>query len=132
MGESHVVTGLKSRRISIATEIDELDRQRRQLLVSLRHIDGCLKVMGFTGNPEAMGARRKRRCMFRRGQLTQFVCTAEREQGANINHKDIAAIILGEMSWQDDGELLDIVAKKVKDARKALRRKRQRHEQIGE
>lgn len=123
MGESHVITGLKARRASIAAEIDELDRQRRRLLKQLSHIDGALKVMGFVGNPESIKSPRKRRAMFRRGELRRFIYKAEREHGANILHKEIAVIILDAMGWKDDGELLGVVSEKVRYARKDIRRR---------
>jgi hypothetical protein len=124
MAESHVITGLKARRASIAAEIDELERQRRALLVNLRHVDGALKVMGFEGNPEAIESRRKRRSMFRKGELRRFILNAERERGAHISHREIAAVILHKMGWEDDGELLSKIAGKVKSARSTLRRLR--------
>ena len=123
MAETHVITGLKARRASIAAEIDELDRKRRQLLTNLRHVDGALKVMGFEGNPEAIQSRRKRRAMFRRGELRRFIYAAEREHGAEISHEEIAVIILGKMGWEDDGELLGVISEKVRHARKALRQR---------
>jgi len=122
MAESHVITGLKARRASIASDIDELDRKRRALLVNLRHVDGALKVMGFEGNPESIKTPRKRRAMFRRGELQRFVLSAMREYGADISHEAIAAIILDKMGWKDDGELLAIITNKVRYARSALRR----------
>jgi hypothetical protein len=123
MAETHVITGLKARRASIAAEIDELDRQRRQLLVNLRHVDGALKLVGFEGNPEAIAGRRKRRAMFRRGELTRFVLNAEREHGADLKDRTIAAIILQKMGWEDDGELLDKISEKVRYARYAFKRR---------
>ncbi len=122
MADSHVITGLKARRASIAADIDELDRQRRALLVNLRHVDGALKVMGFEGNPEAIAGKRKRRAMFRRGELRRFILNAEREHGADLNAKTVAVIILQKMGWTEEPELLAKIEEKVRYARKDLRR----------
>jgi len=124
MAETHVITGLKARRASIAAEIDELERQRRQLLASLRHVDGALKVMGFDGNPEGINSPRKRRYLFRRGQLTRFIYNAEREHGANISHKNIATVILKKMGWKFDSVTLMKVTASVRSARFAIKRRR--------
>ncbi len=124
MAQSHVITGLKSRRASIAAEIDELERQRQKLLAGLRHVDGALKVIGFDGNPEAINSPRKRRFMFRRGQLTRFVYRAEREHGADIGDKAIATIILEKMGWDFDSVLLKKVTASVRAARFAIKRRR--------
>lgn len=124
MAETHVITGLKARRASIAAEIDELDHKRRLLLGNLRHVDATLKIMGFEGNPEAIQSRRKRRAMFRRGELRRFIYAAEREHGAEISHGAIAAAILEKMGWTDDGELLGVISEKVRYARKDIRRQR--------
>lgn len=123
MADSHVITGLKARRASIAAEIDELERKRRQLLTNLRHVDGALKVVGFEGDVEAIPARRKRRYMFRRGQLRRFVYAAEREHGPDISSQAIASIILKEMGWADEPELLEKIALKVRQARRDIQRK---------
>ncbi|WP_375202074.1 hypothetical protein [Hyphococcus sp.] len=123
MAETHVITGLKARRASIAEEIDELERQRRKLLVNLRHVDGALKVMGYEGNPEAIPARKKRRNMFRRGQLRRFIYAAQRKHGPDISHAGIAAIILQEMEWAEETDLLQKVTEKVRQARKDIRRR---------
>jgi len=123
MADSHVISGLKARRASIAAELDDLDRKRRLLLGNLRHVDATLKIMGFEGNPESIKTPRKRRAMFRRGELRRFVLDALRERGADISHKEIAQCILERMEWEDDGELLTLVANKVRFARKDIRRK---------
>lgn len=123
MAESHVITGLKARRASIAAELDELERKRRQLLTNLRHVDGALKVVGFEGDPEAVPGKRVYRSMFRRGQLRRFVYAAERKHGAAISHRAIASIILKEMEWAEEPELLKKIAEKVRNARSAIRRK---------
>lgn len=124
MAESHVITGLKARRASIAADIDELDRKRRALLVSLRHVDGALKVMGFDGNPEAIAGKPKRRAMFRRGELRRFILNAEREHGPDLNAKTVAVIILQKMGWTEEPELLAKIEEKVRYARKDIKRKR--------
>ncbi|MFC2953138.1 hypothetical protein ACFOOP_14470 [Marinicaulis aureus] len=124
MAETHVITGLKARRASIAADIDELDRQRRLLLGNLRHVDATLKIMGFEGNPESIKTPRKRRAMFRRGELRRFVLAAIRKHGAEISHGEIAAIILEKMEWEDDGELLGVISEKVRQARKDIKRRR--------
>ena len=123
MADSHVITGLKARRASIAAELDELERNRRQLLTNLRHVDGALKVVGFEGDPEAVPTRRKRRFMFRRGQLRRFVYAAERKHGPDISNRAIASIILEEMGWTEEPELLAKIAEKVRNTRSAIRRR---------
>lgn len=123
MGETHVITGLKARRAAIAADIDELDRERRKLLVNLRHVDGALKVMGFDGNPESIKSPRKRRAMFRRGELRRFVYNAQREHGLEISNREIAQIILDKMCWTDDGELLSIITKRVRHCRADIKRR---------
>lgn len=122
MTDSVVILGLKTRRASIAADIDELDKQRRQLLISLRHVDATLKLMGFHGNPEAIKSKRKRRSMFRRGELRRLVFSAQRVHGEDASNKEIAAYILKQMDWTDDGQLLEAIIVKVRNARKDVRR----------
>jgi hypothetical protein len=126
MADPHVITGLKARRASITAELDELERKRRQLLTNLRHVDGALKVVGYEGDPEAIPDRRKRRFMFRRGQLRRFVYAAEREHGPGISNRAIASIILKEMGWTEEPELLALMDMKVRNARSAMKRRAQR------
>lgn len=129
MPDSHVLLGLKTRRASIAADIDALDKQRRQLLASLRHLDATLKLMGFKGNPESIKSTRKRRAMFRRGELRRLVFNAERVHGKDVSNKEAAAYILKRMKWKDEGYLLRVLTEKVRNARQDIRRKLTRQQQ---
>lgn len=124
MAERHVITGLKTRRASIAAEIDDLERQRQRLLLALRHVDAVLAIEGFDGDKEAIQGKRKRRFMFRRGQLTRLVMAAERKHGADLTHREIAIIVIRKMGWKADAELSSKITASVCHARNTIRRRR--------
>ena len=121
MAESHVITGLKTRRASIAAEIDDLERQRQRLLSALRHVDAVLELEGYDGDCEAMQGKRKRRFMFRRGQLTRLILAAERDHGADKTHRDIAMIIIRRLGWNADKEMIDRITRGTRNARNRIK-----------
>jgi hypothetical protein len=123
MSDKFIILGLKTRRASIAAEIDELDEKRRQLLKNLRSLDHTLKLMGFKGNPESIKSKRKYRSMFRRGELRRLIYNAERVHGSDATHKNVAAFIVRKMKWKNDSELLRVVTIKVSQARRDIRRR---------
>ena len=88
----------------------------------MRHVDGALKVVGYEGDPERLGTGRKRRFMFRRGQLRRFVYNAERKHGPDISSRAIASIILEEMGWAEEPDMLGKITDKVRHARSAIKR----------
>ncbi len=124
MAESHVITGLKTRRASIAAEIDDLERQRQRLLLALRHVDAVLELEGFAGDCEAIQGKRKRRFMFRRGQLSRLVRTVEHEHGADLTNREVAMIIIRRMGWEAGTELIGKITVSVRNARNSIKRRR--------
>lgn len=122
MADSHVISGLKAKRARLVSELDALAEERRRLQTNLRHLDSTLKLMGFEGDPAAIQGKRRYHSMFLKGELRRFVLGAIREHGADISHKEVAALVLQHKGWEDDGELLTIVTGKVSTARKNMRR----------
>jgi len=123
MNESHAVSALRKIRAELSGELVELEKHRRVLAGKINHVDQTLKLLGFTGDPKDIPPRRKRGWIFRRGQLQQMVYGVLREAENPIKNAEIATHIIREMNWDvDDGELRALIADKVKDVRKRMRR----------
>jgi hypothetical protein len=123
MNESHAVSALRKIRAELSGELVELEKHRRALASKINHVDQTLKLLGFAGDPKDIPPRHKRGWIFRRGQLQQMVYGALREAEGPIKNVEIATHIIREMNWDvDDGELRALIAGKVKDVRKRMRR----------
>lgn len=119
MSESHAISALKRKRAELAGELLDLEKRRRAITCKIRHGDEALKLMGFSGDPKDMPARRYSRRLFPHGELQRIVFAALRESGGSISNAKIAALIVRQMGWDTgDEELRSLVAGKVKDARK--------------
>lgn len=121
MAESHVISGLKTKRAEIAGLLAECDERRSALKEALATIDAALMLFAYEGDPADIKARRKRRWMFKRGELQRAVMDALRAADGPLNNAEIAAQVIRAKGWNAaDAALVDAVAEKVKDVRKRL------------
>lgn len=58
MAETHVVSALKEKRISLATHIESLKSQLRQAVIDLDHIEASLKLFDPEANFAELGPRK--------------------------------------------------------------------------
>ena len=121
MAESHVISGLKAKRAEIAGLLAEYDERRAALRDGLAVIDAALRLFAYEGDPAEIKAKRKRRWMFRRGELQRAVMNALRAADGPLTNAEIAETVIRSKGWKStDAALVDAVAEKVKDVRKRL------------
>lgn len=121
MAESHVISGLKAKRAEIAGLLAECNERRATLKDALATIDAALRLFAYEGDPAEIKARRKRRWMFKRGELQRAVSDILRTANGPMTNAEIAARVIAEKGWSSaDMALVDTVAEKVKDVRKRL------------
>lgn len=120
MPESHAVRALKRKRAELGAELTQIECLRKSLLRRIKHVDATLSIMG--GEQLApIPHGRKRRWLFRRGELQRMVGAIIREAGGAIETRDIARAIIARMDWDaSDAELVALIAGKVRDVRKRV------------
>jgi hypothetical protein len=120
MTESHAVRAIRKKRQELAGELAQLEIHRKTLLNRLRDLDGALRVMGG-GQSAPIPHGRKRRWLFRHGELQRLVCGVIRDAGGEIDNRSIARAIIAQMDWNaDDDELVRVIAEKVREVRKRI------------
>jgi hypothetical protein len=77
----HVVSALIAKRAELAGIIIELERQLAQHRVDLTHIDGALRLFGFSVDPESIRPKRRyrRTRYFGRNELSRLCLNVFRE-----------------------------------------------------
>ncbi len=120
MAESHALSALVRKRAELAGEIEKLDERRAALRAHIANLDAVLRLFCYRGDPAEIKPKRKRRWMFRRGELQRMVLDIERQATKPLHKDDIAAEVLTRKGWARDPDLLETVADKVKDVRKRV------------
>ncbi len=123
MAELHVISALVKKRAELAGELEAYDLARRTIADRLASVDSVLATFGYTGNPNAIKARRKLRPpMFKRGQLRRTIADIGRQRPDLGSNKAIAIEVLSRLGRDAaDLVLVDVMREKVKDARKVKR-----------
>ena len=122
MGEPHVISALVAKRAKLSDDIAKLDKQVRAVRARITQVDGCLKLFGYEGDPRDISlVKTKGVHLLRRGRLQRTVLHIIREASAPLTNRAIAVELIRRLQWaEDDGELLDRVAIKVKDVTKRV------------
>jgi hypothetical protein len=122
MGEPHVISALVAKRAKLSGDIAKLDKQVRAVRARIAQVDGCLRLFGYDGDPRDISPiKTKGVHLLRRGRLQRTVLDIAREASTPLTNRAIAVELIRRMGWpEDDGELLDRVAAKVKDVTKRV------------
>jgi hypothetical protein len=122
MGEPHVISALVAKRAKLSGDIATLDKQVRAVRARIAQVDGCLKLFGYEGDPRDISPiKTKGVHLLRRGRLQRTVLDIIREASAPLTNRAIAVELIRRLQWaENDGELLDRVATKVKDVTKRI------------
>ncbi len=121
MAKSHAVRTLEKKRADLKADLAHLAMLREKALESLAHVEATLALFR---EAKARGAPsdRRRRWLFRHGELKQLILSIERDASDPLTHRQIARAIIARMGWDSgDRELVTVIAEKVKDSRRRLR-----------
>ncbi len=122
MAEPHVISALIRKRAELSGEMVILERSTRQTRASLDHVDACLAMFGYRGDPSGIPAVQVQNGrLFKRGHLKRAVLEIRREAGGTISNQGIAEEIIRRMGWDaDDHELRVKLTRRVKDVTKRV------------
>ncbi len=99
MAETHVISGLKTKRAEIAGLLAECDERRAALKGALATIDAALRLFAYEGDPAEIKAKRKRRWMFKRGELQRAVMDALRAADGPLTNAEISEMVIRSKGW---------------------------------
>jgi hypothetical protein len=96
LGNKYALAALKDRRATLAGEIADLKRRLQTATIQLDHIDACLTIFEYEGDPAAIPNKRpKRRVkLFAQGELGRLILDALRRAGKPLGTHSIVAALL--------------------------------------
>jgi hypothetical protein len=96
LGNRYALAALKDRRATLAGEIADLKKRLQVATTQLDHIDACLTIFEYEGDPAAIPAHRPRRRvkLFRQGELGRLILDALRRAGKPLGTHAITTALL--------------------------------------
>lgn len=115
MAESHVVTGLVSKRSEVAGQIASYQTEIIRLKDALAHLDGSIKL--FAPEYDLRTAKVKRTTTrnqyFKQGEAQRMTLDVMRETGAPMNTREITTLLLKRKGIDADAALVARIQKNV-------------------
>jgi hypothetical protein len=96
LSNKYALAALKDRRATLAGEIADLKKRLQVATTQLDHIDACLTIFEYQGDPAAIPAHKPRRRvkLFRQGELGRLILDTLREAGKPLGtHEIVSALI---------------------------------------
>lgn len=95
-GNKYALAALKDRRATLAGEIDLLKRTLATKVQQLDHIDACLTIFEYEGDPAAIPHKRLRRRvkLFRQGELGRMILDALRRAGKPLGTHQVTTALM--------------------------------------
>lgn len=95
-GNKYALAALKDRRATLAGQIADYKKRLTVAQTQLDHIDACLTIFEYDGDPAAIPAHRvrKRVKLFRQGELGQLIRDTLRAAGKPLGTHEIVTALL--------------------------------------
>jgi hypothetical protein len=115
MAESHVVSGLVSKRAEVAGQIASHKTEIARLQGALSHLDGSIKLFAPEFDLRTVNAKRtnKRNIYFKRGEAQRMTLDAMREEGRPLNSREITDRLLKSKGIESNALLVGRIQKNV-------------------
>jgi hypothetical protein len=96
LGNKYALAALKDRRATLAGQIYDLKKRLAVAQTQLDHIDACLTIFEYEGDPAAIPKHlpRRRVKLFRQGELGRLIVDALRRAGKPLGTHEIATALL--------------------------------------
>jgi hypothetical protein len=96
LGNKYALAALKDRRATLAGQIADLKRRIQTATMQLDHIDACLTIFEYEGDPAAIPNKRPRRRvkLFAQGELGQLIRDALRRAGKPLGTHALVTALL--------------------------------------
>ena len=96
LSNKYALAALKDRRATLAGDIADLKKRLQVATIQLDHIDACLTIFEYQGDPAAIPVHRIRRRvkLFRQGELGRLILDALRRAGKPLGTHQITTALL--------------------------------------
>jgi hypothetical protein len=96
LSNKYALAALKDRRATLAGEIADLKKRLQVATTQLDHIDACLTIFEYQGDPAAIPSHRPRRRvkLFRQGELGRMILDVLRRAGKPLGTHEITTALL--------------------------------------
>ena len=126
MTETHVISGLKTKRAELAGLLAEAEKRAKRLRADLEHVDCTIKLMAPGSLPESIPPKRVYRHKMPdilHGEMPRLCLSIlRRANGAPVSVEDMAATIIKEKGLDaTDEHLRGVIAKRTFEALKEAR-----------
>jgi len=115
MAESHIVSGLVSKRAEVAGQIASFKTEILRLQGALSHLDGSIKLFAPEFDLRTVKAKRtnKRNTYFKKGEAQRMTLDVLREAGTPLNSRDITDRLLKSKGMESNAALIARIQKNV-------------------
>ena len=121
MGETHVIPALKRKRARIAGELAQSEKRCEAMRLHLVALDHSLRLFGYDGDPADIKPVKRRRRLFRHGELSRAVMDVLRAAEGPLSDAELVDRVMAAKAL--DAENVDLrrtIAERVKAVRKRL------------
>lgn len=124
MPNEHVLSGLLAKRAEIAGKIEMLEREIRDLIASLDHVDAALRIFDPNVDFESIKPKIPPRHMAFKGEVSRLILNALRKAGKPLPVSQLTlAVLAGRGLSADDKPFVAILSKRVGACLRNLRKK---------
>jgi hypothetical protein len=115
MAESHIVSGLVSKRAEVAGQIASFKTEILRLQGALSNLDGSIKLFAPEFDLRTIKAKRsnKRNAYFKKGEAQRMTLDVLREAGTPLNSRDITDRLLKSKGMESNAALIARIQKNV-------------------
>jgi hypothetical protein len=122
MAESHVVTGLVTKRAELAGRIEAARRELEQFEANVGHLDGAIKLFAPDYELEGIRAKpaRRRNRFFIQGECQRLILEIFRDAAQPLSAARLAEVLAQRKGLESSPTVLDLVRKSALGAVKRL------------
>lgn len=124
MTQSHVLSGLITKRAELSGQVETLQREIRELVVAIDHIDATIRVFDPAADLDDIKPKLPPRHSAFRGEVTRLVLNALRKSDKPLPVSDLTLTVLaGRGLTSDDKPFARVMSRRVGACLRNLRKK---------
>lgn len=124
MKNDHVLSGLIAKRAELAGQIETMQREIRQLVLAVDHVDAAIRLFDPEADLEQIKPRLPPRHMAFRGEVQRLVLNALRKSDKPLPVSELMLIVLtGRGLSIDDKPFMRVLSRRVGACLRTLRKK---------
>ena len=121
MAEAHVIPALKRKRARIAGELAQSEKRCEAMRLHLAALDHSLRLFGYDGDPADIKPVKRRKLLFRRGELPRAIMGILRTANGHMADADLVERVMAMKALDvENVDLRRTITERVKAVRKRL------------